>query len=1641
MAHLLQMETPSRILRRIEAVEDTSMPSLPSIPHFGDDDEDEEDPSNMSNPQTRPDQVSLNSTFDNLSEVSAPITSTPVPSSHGTRLSAGTSLSTQKFATSLARSSASRASYGATSRAPSISRLSHPDSFEIGPIPSLPSIQPGASRYTVHDEDSSGGDPAADEENSLPDQYLPPELDQDEEDYERSLEDALEPLSQPPSPSYKDYSQDESTPKKDYYDYSMSLRSEPRAPLHRKGTPRKHRPSPGRRTPSLTRSIGSTPSSPSNSTPQSVKSIPLPRSATASPSLLLESLPPSRSATNSPANFRGRALLRETPDVSGPADTTRSMDITDVHVSPPPAGQIATVDVTGDSEPTFSSTSEDPVERQLSNSMRQLRQDLKSPKTGRPSLSSVFSTPGVGTPTPSFPRQRARFNLPAPETPRVKEESQEEEEETEREDEEDASPEQQTTPRSRRKSFLLSVINSTTRPRPRLSKAPTPHPRNYVPPSPGTTTLGVGETPAFSRVVNLQSAFVGVTPRPAKVVGGGVRRSSLPSHPLAQTFTPSDGDEHPIWATPGGPSPGYESDRASFISTASSHDLTTHARVNTSFDPAMGFAGTNGGGGVGRFNASKLNAYLHGLNRRLQEENEVLTARVIELEEGSPAQSRRTSRRISAGGTPLDNVDEGGLAEEKAELEALVEQLKADLEASDAARAEIDDALTRERKEKDRWKERMGDVERGVQEIVGDLEKKLRDTERKVERLSRERDEAVARAERSAEGDERVGQVLGDLRNANAQVQELEDEIVQSDEKVNELEKEMEGKKKLIANLEKKVEQLEQALLESEEELRLTKEFASELQENAQDAAQNLQALQTQVEEANDVAGKEKAANQLATQRIETLEVEMHRSQQVLRQTEEALDQVEAQMREDQDEVAQLKGTVRALEKEKQRLVDRSTRQDIRDDSRSPLSTILAPTSPEIQALETELDDAHKEIGRLQALLIQSPARRALDSAKDAKIDELERQRDDLLERNRVLKSTAQELNSPSRIPVNQSGISPLHRRAVSMSFRTPRTPGPPIPEMSWLNTTGIDPTTSHLHAKISQLQRDLDIANEQIDDRVDRLNDAGITNVVLIQKLDDARSKVTALEEELARLARTESRRHHQLQRMRCQKCRMKIDADKLFGDDSRSFDMSVSHLPLEPPTPPTRTSEALRADLTNVNAQLARMRREWDAEKKQLLGEKNALQDAANRLNSQLTSGLKNSAEKENAANRAKSGLQGELDTANAVIVDLESQLKTERSRLRALSSEQRQIQREKETILNQLQRTESDMDDVRQHLAKFKQENRELESELRVNSNAEQRARILEARVAENLETIEQLRHERSLLSVDHKELQKRFSDLSEHAKDVQIRHSTSQVAHDHRRNELDLQLQELADLRQALSTRNTELQRAESENHRIANEKSDVARTVLALQADLRSVRQQAESLGRDLKRQKDEGKKVESRYKEDVKKLDRAKKQIQSELRVVTEQLETQRQRTMDAREELSSHVCEVDPDALVKLKAQHSLECKGLLVHIRYLKARCTRESSFREQLVYQKTYLLTLLARFERSEKTIFAALARIGGFDEDIDEPRKPRPTLKSVALMVVFATRVQNLSLWWQEQSAQKQQVVAALHDVRRRRIAKN
>lgn len=87
----------------------------------------------------------------------------------------------------------------------------------------------------------------------------------------------------------------------------------------------------------------------------------------------------------------------------------------------------------------------------------------------------------------------------------------------------------------------------------------------------------------------------------------------------------------------------------------------------------------------------------------------------------------------------------------------------------------------------------------------------------------------------------------------------------------------------------------------------------------------------------------------------------------------------------------------------------------------------------------------------------------------------------------------------------------------------------------------------SPLLAEIARLQAELDRANNSIDDKLDELEDAGLGVVSLTRNLEDARSKVSQLENEMARLQRREERRLHRLERLRCQKCLVKVVTSQL--------------------------------------------------------------------------------------------------------------------------------------------------------------------------------------------------------------------------------------------------------------------------------------------------------------------------------------------------------------------------------------------------------------------------------------------------------------------------------------------------------------
>lgn len=209
------LETPSRIWRRIEAIENNDMPSLPSLPPF----EDSAEADDSHEPTRNDDEHQFDEDFGNLT---SPLHSTPTTTHHTVTSVNGPSStsSTARFAQSIASRSNKSLTGLASSRGMSTRRSQH-ESFEA---PSLPQISSAAAahRYTIDDEEGQ------EESKSVPDVYLPPPDDEDDQDREFSLTDALQSLSRSSSPPFiPETISREETPKKNY-DFSMSVQSEPK---------------------------------------------------------------------------------------------------------------------------------------------------------------------------------------------------------------------------------------------------------------------------------------------------------------------------------------------------------------------------------------------------------------------------------------------------------------------------------------------------------------------------------------------------------------------------------------------------------------------------------------------------------------------------------------------------------------------------------------------------------------------------------------------------------------------------------------------------------------------------------------------------------------------------------------------------------------------------------------------------------------------------------------------------------------------------------------------------------------------------------------------------------------------------------------------------------------------------------------------------------------------------------------------------------------------------------------------------------------------------------------------------------------------------------------------------------------------
>lgn len=607
-----------------------------------------------------------------------------------------------------------------------------------------------------------------------------------------------------------------------------------------------------------------------------------------------------------------------------------------------------------------------------------------------------------------------------------------------------------TTPFPRRKSFLLSIVNSTTRPR---LKLPTPHPRAMAAPvdSSGFMTPG----PAFSQ--------------------RSTARHGRFSHPLQQVTNFRSSPGYVESTTDNDESSVEGAGAASVISTASSHDLTVHHRANASFDPVTGPQG------VGRFNAGKLNTYLHGLNRRLQEENEQLVDRVRSQQTEIEYLQARTHHL--SGVVEDDKAEEWGL--EKESLERKITDLH---EALEKREQELDKEREGRLEDKQRWKDRMIEVEDGVGEVVSGLQEKLakaetraqifektesqlRETQRELEsaqsqlRLAKARD--LADASKSEEGsatssshDSRIFVEMDErIRQLERQLREKEVELISSREHALDVGKELTLSKTSNRNL--------------ESDLRVARESVANLQEELRDNRRERSDESERARKAQEMASKLKSDLSLANDKRQNYEKLLAETSERLQQTEKDLDAANEQVALSEDDLNKLRTTNKELED----ALEESDQKMLADSKElTQLRTKLVHLEKELEGarsfnrtnsdsksihavdignLEGELEDANREIGRLTALLNQSPARKAIERARESRIEALEKENADLFSQLRMAREReppnydAAKLDSlrfdTPRRHASMGGLSPMHKQLINMSLRTPKTPGEPL--------------------------------------------------------------------------------------------------------------------------------------------------------------------------------------------------------------------------------------------------------------------------------------------------------------------------------------------------------------------------------------------------------------------------------------------------------------------------------------------------------------------------------------------------------------------------------------------------------------------
>ncbi|EPQ29884.1 uncharacterized protein PFL1_02557 [Pseudozyma flocculosa PF-1] len=1126
------------------------------------------------------------------------------------------------------------------------------------------------------------------------------------------------------------------------------------------------------------------------------------------------------------------------------------------------------------------------------------------------------------------------------------------------------------------------------------------------------------------------------------------------------------------------------------LSEASSNDLTAppqtsvHGplglRANTSF-PGLGAAevGTDANAAARpRVDPSRLAVYQSKLNARLDAENDELKRERDELSR-QLEELRRQNGELRRGSTS----------------ESVSTDMKAAGSPLPGAQNNAAEDLLAER-------ERANALDKEAQELADLLDEREREIETlhaELEQVRNGADSADAQGDRDPAGDERSGRSQasndGETAQLRFEIEELQAQLKERDEDIMDLEDRLEDERK---QFEQQVQQAKAYSFETLEKVEAARDEAldradrleNELEESRQACdrlraeldsqqarAEGRDSAETEnVELRQQVSSLSRKAQQLERE-VETARSESKEASDRASEHAERVQALERQVEAWKAEVADLEADLEEERHRAERADDelaalRAEEQDPdatakRSDLTRSVGSQRSRSSADRRAasLERQLTSARETIEQLQSQIegrASSPTSEADNvRAKDLEVQLLKKQKSELQLRVdeyrkmisagvgsslALLSQQQQEQDQEmarsgdkgSKLsPTTPGGRSPLPKSVLNLRhispMKTPRSPAP-LSEASWLyNESSLG--GAGVAERIAFLESALDEANASIDAKLQKLDSAGVAHLTLAERLERANQRIAELEAELERL-------------------RMRASA-AAGAAGSSSFSVSDS------PNKSTRSAVQRQRVFADVHAQLEALKSRWASDHDQLKTREAEVERREHELADR------------SRERREYRGVLAELDRFRTAAASLQDDLHAEQVRQREMLAKSKATSQEKADIETRLMSTQSELDAVKRKLQDkmggleslsrqlFDKSTRSDGSDPRSRSGMQAQVDALSQQVESAQAQVEELRQERHDLLSQRADLHAKFAKVNERYESVAADLAVSRQALAAHQAQLDEQIEQMEATHAALRSKRAEYAEVVGDRDRLRAERDDIVRDVGRFESELRRVRREADRQGSDLEALRAERERAQRKREKDDEDKERQRARDLQQVQELVRQLKLKTKEVEDVKAKLeeadrirsaapppyvsSSHQAAVAQQHLLELRAQHAQECKGLMLQIRYLKAKLTRESDLRSDLAHQKTYITLLLRGLVEVDDEIDSLLLhlRIEG-----DERRRQRDDMVArfnparrrwnVAIKAVRAgVRMRMMATKWQKACEMKNSLADAHQAVRQRR----